>query len=618
MPVYPPDLYEALLKETTPLLRTDQDRAAQLLSILQDWPQSDTINWSGSPRAFMSRLIEQLPPIRLQQTLQSLLVGHDKQQRLHHLCHRITVSQQLQETTTNDPLNQYHQHLVHTLAGSRYQLDKRFVQLTLLLDQGPEATGTRFVIDSRRQQYDSLTTLLADIDDRVVVLLGRPGSGKTTLLRRLQLEHTWTALENNNNHTTFFVSLNGYQAYDRQALPPTPATWLRQEWTAQYPALADHFEACFQAGKLLLLLDGLNEIPHRDNNDYRERIALWQQFIRHTHNYGNKIVFSCRSLNYSAVLSSESLPVPQVEVNPLTPTNIETFLKQHIPQQATAVWHNLQQNSQQLSLFATPFFLRLLVEQIADTGDMPTGQAALLTSFVRRALDREIRREELLFAPDYLLSEDDRQQVILKDWPTTTALPDEGPLIPHLTHLAYTMQAGQQGQEGGLVRLSPRQAKQHLNTPLSGDILKAGIQLNLLDKEQLRAITFYHQLLQEYFAARQLAPQPEPTLATVPWQVGTVTPSLADTIATLESSDPLPPLPATGWEETFILAAAMTPTPDTFITNLIDHNLPLAARCAIAADVPISPHLTTTLITVSKQIGRPPTYFPINRTPAPS
>ena len=155
MPVYPPDLYEVLLEETTPLVRTDQDREAQLLSILQDWPQSDTINWSGSPRAFMSRFIEQLPPTQLQQTLQALLVGHDKQQRLDHLCHRIAVSQQ---------------HLVHTLAGSCYQLDKRFVQLTLLLDQGPEATGTRFVMDSRRQQYDSLTTLLADIDDRVCLI----------------------------------------------------------------------------------------------------------------------------------------------------------------------------------------------------------------------------------------------------------------------------------------------------------------------------------------------------------------------------------------------------------------------------------------------------------------
>ena len=72
-----------------------------------------------------------------------------------------------------------------------------------------------------------------------------------------------------------------------------------------------------------------------------------------------------------------------------------------------------------------------------------------------------------------------------------------------------------------------------------------------------REITFYHQLIQEYFAARVLAEQPEPERLAVPWLVADVTPTLDETLAGLEVSDPMPRLPATGWEETTLLAAAM-------------------------------------------------------------
>ena len=44
-------------------------------------------------------------------------------------------------------LRAYHERLVETLSGSRWRLDSRFVELTLLLDQGPEAQDIRFAPD---------------------------------------------------------------------------------------------------------------------------------------------------------------------------------------------------------------------------------------------------------------------------------------------------------------------------------------------------------------------------------------------------------------------------------------------------------------------------------------
>jgi hypothetical protein len=100
--------------------------------------------------------------------------------------------------------------------------------------------------------------------------------------------------------------------------------------------------------------------------------------------------------------------------------------------------------------------------------------------------------------------------------------------------------------------------------------------LNVLDEDVARSeITFFHQLLQEYFAARRLAKEPNPALVHVEWAVDKVSPALADALAGLADGDPLPPLPQTGWEETTLTAAPMAPMgkdPQAFIRDLIPHN----------------------------------------------
>jgi formylglycine-generating enzyme required for sulfatase activity len=289
--------------------------------------------------------------------------------------------------------------------------------------------------------------------------------------------------------------------------------------------------------------------------------------------------------------------VRQVQVEPLTPAQIESFLTLYLAEQATAVWDTLRRDSQQLALFATPFFLRLLVDQVAATGQLLTSRVALLTSFVRRALYREIQeRHHRLFHPGSLLTAGDVQQVIHNRWATDVALPRQGVLIPKLERLAYAMQDGRAAGEAGQVRIPEATAHALLAHPLAEDIVAAGIQLNVLDKELARLeITYLHQLLQEYFAARVLAQAPEPERVQVAWPVQAVTPSLAEVLASLAVSDPLPGLPATGWEETTLLAAALTAGQEHFVAGLMAANLPLATRCAAAPEVQVSPRLVAAL-----------------------
>jgi hypothetical protein len=116
-------------------------------------------------------------------------------------------------------------------------------------------------------------------------------------------------------------------------------------------------------------------------------------------------------------------------------------------------------------------------------------------------------------------------------------------------------------------------------------------------EEDLRQdeVLFVHQLLQEYFAARRLAQAPQPALVQQPWRAHEVAEDVQTTLRKLADSDPLPPLPSTGWEETTVLAAAMASQPEGFITALMEINLPLAGRCAVQPDVQVSKTLKNTL-----------------------
>ena len=146
------------------------------------------------------------------------------------------------------------------------------------------------------------------------------------------------------------------------------------------------------------------------------------------------------------------------------------------------------------------------------------------------------------------------------------------------------MQMRRSVTEASQVRVAYDEALQMLDHPDAEDILKAGGALGVLDEDRGRdEVLYVHQLLQEYFAARLLARQPQPALVQQEWRADRVVPDLPSTLRDLADADPLPPLPSTGWEETTVLAAAMASDPARFITDLMAHNLALAGRQCGAA-----------------------------------
>ena len=472
----------------------------------------------------------------------------------------------------------------------RYALDKRFTRLTLLVDQGPDAQGVRWQAQPR--SFQDLRDVLAQVSEPAVVVLGPPGCGKSTLLRRFELDLAVEALHAPAVEAalSLFLPLNRYRPLHVGDPLPAPQEWLEQEWARRCPRLPKLAEL-LRSQRLVLLLDAVNEMPHGGEEDYHERIALWRDFLTDLARSapGTRVVFSCRSPDYSASLSTPEWPVPHVRIEPLADAQVEEFLAVFSPQQGPALWQQLK-GTAQLDLFRSPYYLKLLLAQAQPGATLLQGRAALFTGFVRQALTREVEADNALFRPGALLDRLDHQRIVRHEWRDRYALPSRSSLFPALSRLAFGLQERRGAGEVAQVRASYDEALALLGGEQAEDVLRAGVALQLLEL-QWEDVFYVHQLLQEYFAARMLAAAPQPALARTAWRAADFSPTLEQVLESLADSDPLPQAPATGWEETFAIAAAMASGADPFVSALVEPNLPLAGHCAAQPDVGVSPQV---------------------------
>jgi len=467
--------------------------------------------------------------------------------------------------------------------GPRYRLDERFVRLTLLLDQGEDQPG-RWA--AQPEQFSDLRNVLARETSHTLVLLGVPGAGKSTLLRRLEMDVAADALRKNekNGLLTFFTSLAEYGRDLPDDKLPKPFEWLSERWSRRYPGLPS-LEDLLARGRMLLLLDSLNEIPHTDREQFQRRAAQWRSFIQeHVRDQpGNRALFACRWLDYGGVLSVKDNPVPQVRIEPMTGEQVREYLDNYAPDHADAIWASFERDRRQFELFRVPFWLQMLVDRVQHEGTIPQGRAETLSGFVRRLLYREVTAgEHTPFNGGVLLTSREARRFWAGRPPWHVhELPEKGVLVPGLIHLAYTLQERKPGEDKGLVVFDEDDALAML--PAHGEeIVAAGCSMGVLEETEEGVLRFFHQLVQEYFAARRLGREPKPDLVQVAWHVAEVRPTLEEQLAQLADSDPLPLLPQTGWEETVLLAAAMAGNPEAFVRDLLATNLPLrGAACGL-------------------------------------
>ena len=165
----------------------------------------------------------------------------------------------------------------------------------------------------------------------------------------------------------------------------------------------------------------------------------------------------------------------------------------------------------------------------------------------------------------------------------------QGILLPALAALAFHIQALGESltipvkeARGALpAQVEYRGEEIQVNT---GDLFRLAHGAAILDPNSEPDIRFYHHLLQEYFAARELLRR---------FQAGEelswlwVAPRLQTEMpeANVGAWDPLPEPPSTGWEVTTILACGLAPEAEGFIQAIRRRNPNLAGRCLAESGV---------------------------------
>jgi formylglycine-generating enzyme required for sulfatase activity len=422
----------------------------------------------------------------------------------------------------------------------------------------------------RREVVDDLRQPIAQ--HRRIVLLGDPGSGKTTTLWRLAYDYATAAREDPQAPLPVLVPLGGYtghgpfEAYLARHLGP----------------LADRMEIYRAAGRLTLLLDGLNEMPQ---TGYEQRVGRIRSFLDC---YPEEtVVVTCRELDY--VVKLEQLQ--KVETAPLDVTRIRLFLHNYLGESAgkrlfwemaggevrelwatwqdaggtweqfwsadeiprnvysktrpsqDGLWKKLRQALPALLALTRNPYLLLMTAQIyaAREGVLPTNRARLFGAFVDTLLDREKKRQPEGWIPG-------EQQ---KD---------------ALAALAYAMQtAGGRGTTverawavDQLCTVAPDCDTEHLlYLASSATILNA-------DGATVR---FCHQLLQEVFTAREMGRRVK----------------AGESLTRYWPADCW--WEPSGWEETAILMVGMEDDATALLGKLKDVNPVLAARCLSDSEI---------------------------------
>ena len=216
-------------------------------------------------------------------------------------------------------------------------------------------------------------------------VLGRPGVGKTTFLKHLAVQCNQGRFAP--HQVPIFIFLREFAEESRQRDKFNLAYYLGHKLHKEGITNNSVFKKLLQEGKVLLLLDGLDEVLENDIGEVlREIRKFCEQY------YKNRFVISCRTAAQKFQLQGFT----DVEIAPFTQEQITTFAQKWfmvLTQTTSSIGKNqssqfiekldLPENWQFRQLVVTPLFLHLACWVFQNQGKFPIKR----TEFYKQGLD---------------------------------------------------------------------------------------------------------------------------------------------------------------------------------------------------------------------------------------
>ncbi|MEB3310222.1 MAG: NACHT domain-containing NTPase [Snowella sp.] len=222
-----------------------------------------------------------------------------------------------------------------------------------------------------------------------LVILGKPGSGKTTLLQYLALQCIeGTVL---GDRVPVLIPLRSYASFSRDHQDWSIFNYLRYLWENQGISQKT-IENLIQHGKVLFLLDGLDEINQADSENILQPI---QQFAD-TY-YQNYFVLTCRISSqfyyFNGFTYLEVADFDQQQIERFSQQWFMTVAQAFSPNQITLVNRFLEQinrseNQPIRDLASTPLLLNLVCSVFRERGNFPSNRVKLYQEGLEILLNR--------------------------------------------------------------------------------------------------------------------------------------------------------------------------------------------------------------------------------------
>ncbi|XZN90796.1 MAG: HEAT repeat domain-containing protein [Microcoleus sp.] len=334
-------------------------------------------------------------------------------------------------------------------------------------DRSPETPKNK--LETKIDRLEVLSGIRKYLRDGNVVLVGKPGSGKSTVLQRFRWELAREALEDCDRPIPILVQLRSDRSIEQAICAEFRQAKLRVSEEEVKDWLLDD--------KLLLLLDGVNEIPSQQR---RQEFQLFRD-----ENSDTPMILTTRDLALGGSFGIEK----KLEMCALTQPQMQEFVHKHLPQHGDSLLRQLRDRLREIA--ETPLLLKMMCEVFEPNLKIPQSKGELFQEFDRRydkfkdvpLVSDNFRR----FKPDLL------QQLAFAMLQGDLQQPAEGLVAISRDRAEGILECWL--RDRGVLD-APTKAKEWLEDLLEHHLLQVAA--------KPEEIEFHHQLFQEYYAGRAL------------------------------------------------------------------------------------------------------------------